>query len=107
MERTLLTRRRLTTSSCQGRNPRRSIAGVVYGVGLARPARKSIPNIRRLDAKRTEEPSGKLKAGIGNGLTKTGIQELLFQVSIYMGMPTGLGSFRVATKTLEENGILR
>ncbi|MCI0142606.1 carboxymuconolactone decarboxylase family protein [Arthrobacter bambusae] len=73
--------------------------------GIDRRSR-SILNIGMLAAaNRPEELAGHIKGGITNGLTKTEIQELLLQISIYLGMPAGLGAFRVAKRVFDEMGI--
>ena len=73
--------------------------------GLDRRSR-SILNIGMLAAaNRPDEFSGHIKAGIANGLSKQEIQELLLQVAVYLGMPAGLSSFRLAKKAFDEMGI--
>lgn len=73
--------------------------------GLDRRSR-SILNIGMLAAaNRPDEFAGHIKAGITNGLTKQEIQELLLQVAVYLGMPAGLSSFRVAKKVFDDMGI--
>jgi 4-carboxymuconolactone decarboxylase len=73
--------------------------------GLDRRSR-SILNIGMLAAaNRPDELAGHIKGALTNGLTKQEIQELLLQISIYLGMPAGLGAFRVAKKVFDEMGI--
>jgi 4-carboxymuconolactone decarboxylase len=73
--------------------------------GIDRRAR-SILNIGMLAAaNRPEELGGHIKGAVANGLTKDEIQELLLQVAVYLGMPAGLGAFRVARKAFDELGI--
>lgn len=72
--------------------------------GLDRRSR-SILNIGMLAAlNRPEELAGHIRGGIANGLTPQEIQECLLQVAVYVGMPAGLGSFRIARRVLEEMG---
>jgi 4-carboxymuconolactone decarboxylase len=73
--------------------------------GIDRRSR-SILNIGMLAAaNRPDELAGHIKGALTNGLSKLEIQELLLQVSIYLGMPAGLGAFRVAKKVFDEMGI--
>lgn len=73
--------------------------------GLDRRSR-SLLNIGMLAAaNRPDEFAGHIKAGITNGLTKQEVQECLLQVAVYLGMPAGLSSFRVAKKVFDEMGI--
>jgi 4-carboxymuconolactone decarboxylase len=73
--------------------------------GIDRRSR-SILNIGMLAAaNRPEELGGHIKGAVANGLTKDEIQELLLQVAVYLGMPAGLGAFRVARKAFDELGI--
>ncbi|WP_025776894.1 carboxymuconolactone decarboxylase family protein [Brevibacterium sp. VCM10] len=73
--------------------------------GLDRRSR-SILNIGMLAAaNRPDELKGHIKGAITNGLSKEEIREMLLQVSIYLGMPAGLGAFRVAREAFTEMGI--
>lgn len=73
--------------------------------GIDRRSR-SILNIGMLAAaNRPDELKGHIKGAIANGLTKDEIKELLLQVSIYLGMPAGLSSFRIARTAFDELGI--
>jgi 4-carboxymuconolactone decarboxylase len=73
--------------------------------GIDRRSR-SILNIGMLAAaNRPDELAGHIKGALTNGLSKQEIQELLLQISIYLGMPAGLGAFRVAKKVFDEMGI--
>ncbi|MHA6688095.1 carboxymuconolactone decarboxylase family protein [Mesorhizobium sp. A556] len=73
--------------------------------GLDRRSR-SILNIGMLAAaNRPDELAGHIRGGIRNGLTKDEIRECLLQISIYLGMPSGLSSFRIARKVFDEMGI--
>lgn len=70
--------------------------------GLDRRSR-SILNIGMLAAaNRPDELAGHIRIGIKNGLTRTEIQECLLQVATYLGMPAGLGAFRVAKTVFAE-----
>ncbi|MER9445632.1 carboxymuconolactone decarboxylase family protein [Mesorhizobium sp. M0340] len=67
---------------------------------------RSILTIGMLAAlNRPEELAGHIRGGIANGLTKAEIRECLLQIAVYVGMPAGLGSFRVASKVFAELGI--
>jgi 4-carboxymuconolactone decarboxylase len=73
--------------------------------GIDRRSR-SILNIGMLAAaNRPDELAGHIKVGIANGLTKDEVQELLLQVAVYLGMPAGLGAFRVARRAFDEMGV--
>jgi 4-carboxymuconolactone decarboxylase len=64
---------------------------------------RSILNIGMLAAaNRPDELAGHIKGALNNGLSKQEIQELLLQVSIYLGMPAGLAAFRVARKVFDD-----
>jgi len=64
--------------------------------GLDRRSR-SLLNLGMLAAaNRPDELAGHIRVGIKNGLTREEIQECFLQVAIYLGMPAGLGCFRVA-----------
>ncbi|RZL92475.1 MAG: 4-carboxymuconolactone decarboxylase [Variovorax sp.] len=64
---------------------------------------RSILNIGMLAAmNRPEELAGHIRGGIRNGLTKVEIRECLLQVAVYVGMPAGLGAFKVARQVLAD-----
>lgn len=46
-----------------------------------------------------------LKVRLNNGLTKKEIGEAFLQVAVYVGMPAGLGCFKVAKQVFKEMGI--
>lgn len=70
--------------------------------GLDRRSR-SLLNIGMLAAaNRPDELAGHIRVGLRNGLTKTEIQECFLQVAVYLGMPAGLGGFRVAKAVFDE-----
>jgi 4-carboxymuconolactone decarboxylase len=78
----------LVTEQCWG--------GIWTRPGLDRRSR-SILNIGMLAAaNRPDELAGHIRVGLTNGLTRDEIQECLLQVAIYLGMPAGLGAFRIA-----------
>jgi len=73
--------------------------------GLDRRSR-SILNLGMLAAlNRPEELAGHIRGALNNGVTKDEIRECFLQVAVYVGMPAGLGSFRVARKVFDEMGI--
>ncbi|MCB1396654.1 MAG: carboxymuconolactone decarboxylase family protein [Rhodobacteraceae bacterium] len=87
----------LVTEFCWG--------GIWARPGLDRRSR-SILNIGMLvAANKPEQLAGHLKAGITNGLTKDEIKEILLQAAIYLGMPAGLSSFKIARQVFDEMGI--
>ena len=64
---------------------------------------RSILNIGILAAlNRPDALAGHVRSGLVNGLTEAEIQECLLQVAVYAGMPTGLASFAVAQKVVDE-----
>ncbi len=70
--------------------------------GLDRRSR-SLLNLGMLAAaNRPEELAGHIRIGLKNGLTRAEIQECFLQVAVYLGMPAGLGCFRVAKAVLAE-----
>jgi 4-carboxymuconolactone decarboxylase len=87
----------LVTDFCWG--------GIWTRPGLDRRSR-SILNLGILAAaNRPDELAGHIKGAVANGVTKQEIQECFLQVAIYLGMPAGLGCFRVAKKVFDEMGI--
>jgi 4-carboxymuconolactone decarboxylase len=87
----------LVTEYCWG--------GIWTRPGLDRRSR-SILNLGMLAAaNRPEELAGHIKGAITNGVTKQEVQECFLQVAIYLGMPAGLGCFKVAKKVFDEMGV--
>jgi 4-carboxymuconolactone decarboxylase len=80
--------------------------GAIWGrPGLDRRSR-SILNLGMLAAlNRPEELAGHIRGAINNGLTKDEIRECFLQVAAYVGMPAGLGCFKIARKVFGEMGI--
>lgn len=73
--------------------------------GLDRRSR-SILNLGMISAlNRPEELAGHIRGAIHNGVTKEEIRECLLQVAVYVGMPAGLGSFKVAREVFKEMGV--
>jgi 4-carboxymuconolactone decarboxylase len=54
---------------------------------------------------RPDELAGHIRGAINNGLTKDEIRECLLQTAVYVGMPAGLGGFKVARQVFAELGI--
>jgi 4-carboxymuconolactone decarboxylase len=64
---------------------------------------RSILNIGMLAAlNRPEELAGHIRGAITNGLSKAEIRECLLQVAVYVGMPAGLGAFKIARQVFAE-----
>jgi 4-carboxymuconolactone decarboxylase len=64
---------------------------------------RSILNIGMLAAlNRPDELAGHIRGAITNGLTKAEIRECLLQVAVYVGMPAGLNSFKVARQVFAD-----
>jgi len=80
--------------------------GEVWGrPGLDRRSR-SILNLGMIAAlNRPEELATHVRGAINNGLTKEEIRECFLQVAVYVGMPAGLGCFRIARQVFKEMGI--
>jgi 4-carboxymuconolactone decarboxylase len=73
--------------------------------GLDRRSR-SILNLGMIAAlNRPEEFATHVRGAINNGVTKEEIRECLLQIAVYVGMPAGLGSFKVAREVFKEMGI--
>ena len=70
--------------------------------GLDRRSR-SILNLGMLAAlNRPEELAGHIRGALKNGVTKDELRECFLQVAVYVGMPAGLGCFKVAREVLAE-----
>lgn len=73
--------------------------------GLDRRSR-SILNLGMIAAlNRPEELATHVRGAINNGVTKEEIRECFLQVAVYVGMPAGLGCFRIARQVFKEMGI--
>ena len=73
--------------------------------GLDRRSR-SILNLGMIAAlNRSEELAIHVRGAINNGVTKEEIKECFLQVAVYVGMPAGLGCFKVARQVFKEMGI--
>ncbi len=73
--------------------------------GLDRRSR-SILNLGMIAAlNRSEELAVHVRGAINNGVTKDEIKECFLQVAVYVGMPAGLGCFKVARQVFKEMGI--
>lgn len=64
---------------------------------------RSILNLGMLAAlNRQDELAGHIRGAINNGVTKAEIRECLLQVAVYVGMPAGLSSFKVARQVFAD-----
>lgn len=73
--------------------------------GLDRRSR-SILNLGMLAAlNRPEELAGHIRGALNNGVTKEEIRECFLQVAGYVGMPAGLGCFKIARQVFKEMGV--
>ncbi|RYZ01225.1 MAG: 4-carboxymuconolactone decarboxylase [Comamonadaceae bacterium] len=73
--------------------------------GLARRDR-SLLNLGMIAAlNRPEELAVHVRGAINNGVTKDEIKECFLQVAVYVGMPAGLGCFKVARQVFKDMGI--
>jgi 4-carboxymuconolactone decarboxylase len=70
--------------------------------GLDRRSR-SILNLGMIAAlNRPEEFAIHVRGALQNGLTKDEIRECLLQIAVYVGMPAGLSSFKIARQVFKE-----
>jgi 4-carboxymuconolactone decarboxylase len=70
--------------------------------GLDRRSR-SILNLGMIAAlNRPEEFAVHVRGALQNGLTKDEIRECLLQIAVYVGMPAGLSSFKIARQVFKE-----
>lgn len=73
--------------------------------GLDRRAR-SILNLGMIAVlNRPHELKGHVRGAINNGVTKEEIQEIFLQVAIYVGVPAGIDSFRLAQEVFNDMNI--
>ena len=73
--------------------------------GLDRRSR-SILNLGMIAAlNRPEELATHVRGAINNGVTKDEIKECFLQVAVYVGMPAGLGCFKIARQVFKEMGL--
>lgn len=73
--------------------------------GLDRRSR-SILNLGMIAAlNRPEELAIHIRGAITNGVSKDEIKECFLQVAVYVGMPAGLGCFKIARQVFKEMGI--
>lgn len=73
--------------------------------GLDRRSR-SILNLGMIAAlNRPEELAIHVRGAINNGVTKEEIKECFLQVAVYVGMPAGLGCFKIARQVFKDMGI--
>lgn len=73
--------------------------------GLDRRSR-SILNLGMIAAlNRPEELATHIRGAITNGVSKDEIKECFLQVAVYVGMPAGLGCFKIARQVFKEMGI--
>jgi 4-carboxymuconolactone decarboxylase len=67
---------------------------------------RSILNLGMIAAlNRPEELAVHIRGAINIGLSKDEIKECFLQVAVYVGMPAGLGCFRIARQVFKELGI--
>ncbi len=67
---------------------------------------RSILNLGMLAAaNRPEELAGHIRGALTNGVSKAEIREIFLQVAVYLGMPAGLGCFKVARQVFDELGV--
>jgi 4-carboxymuconolactone decarboxylase len=66
---------------------------------------RSIVNLAMIAAlNRPHELKLHVKAALKNGLTKDEIKEIFLQVAVYVGVPAGIDSFRIAKEAFKELG---
>ena len=54
---------------------------------------------------RPEELAAHIRGALNNGVTKDEIKECFLQVAVYVGMPAGLGCFKIARQVFKEMGL--
>jgi 4-carboxymuconolactone decarboxylase len=70
--------------------------------GLDRKSR-SILNLGMIAAlNRPEEFAVHVRGALRNGVTRDELRECLLQIAVYVGMPAGLGAFRIAREVFKE-----
>jgi 4-carboxymuconolactone decarboxylase len=81
--------------------------GTIWGREGLDPKVRSLLNIVMLTAlNRSHELGVHVRGATTNGVTVGEIQEALMQAAIYVGVPAGLESFRIAESVLTEIGAL-
>jgi 4-carboxymuconolactone decarboxylase len=71
--------------------------------GLPRKTRSMLNIAMLATLNRPHELELHLRGALRNGCTKDEIREILLQVAIYAGVPTGVDSFRIARKVFAED----
>lgn len=91
-----------TASIERSRDLSRNIAGVRAGGRTALSRRdKSLINLGMLSAlNRLGEFALHVRAALRNGVTRDELQDALFQVAIYCGIPASVEAFRIASEVL-------
>jgi 4-carboxymuconolactone decarboxylase len=74
--------------------------------GLDRRSR-SLLNLGMIAAlNRPKELKAHVRGALNNGLSKAELCEVFLQVAVYVGLPAGLDSFRLAKEVFEEMGLV-
>ncbi|PMS30136.1 4-carboxymuconolactone decarboxylase [Trinickia symbiotica] len=86
-----------------GRPMQEMVTGFCWGAIWTRPGldhrSRSILNLGMLAAaNRPEELANHVRLALRNGLTRDEIRECFLQAAIYLGMPVGLGCFKIAAQ---------
>lgn len=77
--------------------------GASWGRGGLDRKYRSVLNLGMLAAMgRFTEFESHFRGAMNNGLTRDELKEVLFQISVYCGVPTGIEAFRCATRVLEK-----
>lgn len=80
--------------------------GFAWSGGGLSLSQRSLNNICILATlNRMEELELHLRGALRNGCTLEEIRETLIQITIYAGVPAGVGAFRVARRVLAEEGV--
>lgn len=86
------------------------IDGLVYGDTWTRPGLsprdRSLVTIAMTQAAyQTDQLRGHIRRGLDNGITPLELSELMAQVTLYSGFPSGVNGSRVLAEVLQERGI--
>ena len=77
--------------------------GAIWGREELPHKTRSMLNLAMLSIlNRPNELRAHIKGALTNGVTRSGIREVLMQVAIYAGVPAGVDSFRIAREVFAE-----
>ncbi|PMS30101.1 4-carboxymuconolactone decarboxylase [Trinickia symbiotica] len=90
-----------------GRPMQELVTSFCWGAIWTRPEldrrSRSILNLGMLAAaNRSDELAGHVRIALRNGLTRSEIRECFLQAAVYLGMPVGLGCFKIAAQVFAQ-----